>query len=191
MRGADARALAGVRIACVGPGTEKSLAECGLRADLVPEVHSAAGLARELVSVLTKDQRVLLVRGEKASPVLPEELEAAGIVFDSCALYRTESAMGRGTCAAGETPCEVPETDMIVFSSGSAAEAYLKERRIAKGAKIICMGESAERVVRTALHGDGSARESAADRIKLPKQSNLQEIYELILLSAKEEEEDK
>ncbi len=191
MRGADARALAGVRIACVGPGTEKALAECGLRADLVPEVHSAAGLARELVSVLTKDQRVLLVRGEKASPVLPEELEAAGIVFDSCALYRTESAMGRGTCAAGETPCEVPETDMIVFSSGSAAEAYLKERRIAKGAKIICMGESAERVVRTALRGDGSARESAADRIKLPKQSNLQEIYELILLSAKEEEEDK
>ncbi|MBX6378705.1 MAG: uroporphyrinogen-III C-methyltransferase, partial [Clostridia bacterium] len=46
--GRDARALAGVSIACVGGETDRALRGWGLRADLVPETFNAAALAAVL-----------------------------------------------------------------------------------------------------------------------------------------------
>ena len=46
----DARALARVRPAAIGPGTARALARHGLKADLIPEVYDASHLGEALAA---------------------------------------------------------------------------------------------------------------------------------------------
>jgi uroporphyrinogen III methyltransferase/synthase len=87
--GLDARALAPVRIAVIGPGTAVALDRRGLRADLVPERFVAESL---LDAFPAGPGRVLLARAEVARDVLPEGLTAKGYEVDVLAVYRTEPA---------------------------------------------------------------------------------------------------
>ena len=59
-RGRDARGLAGVKIAAIGPGTAKALGQCGLSADYVPAVYDAAHLGAGLPA----EGKVLILRAE-------------------------------------------------------------------------------------------------------------------------------
>ena len=170
LRGMDFGALTDTGIACSGPGTAEALSRYGRQADLVPKVHSATGLSAALTGVLKERDRVLVIRGETASPDLVEGLEAAGVSYDSCTLYRTEETA---------IPEQESAADMIVFSSALAAKAYLKKRAVPKTATVICMGKKA--AGETAAHTDAL--------IKVTKQNNLQGLYELIQLSVREKEE--
>jgi uroporphyrinogen-III synthase len=88
--GADARALAGIALAAVGDATAAALRGHGLRADLVPEEASGAGLARALVA---RDPRhVLLPRAEDGREELGAILAAAGVRVDAVTAYRTVPA---------------------------------------------------------------------------------------------------
>jgi uroporphyrinogen III methyltransferase/synthase len=84
--GLDSRALAGRRIAAVGPATAEALRQRGLRADYVPEVYDTAHLAQGLARRATGP--VLLPRADLASPQLREVLEQAGIPCREVAVYR-------------------------------------------------------------------------------------------------------
>lgn len=83
--GRDARALAGVRIAAIGPGTARALGQFGLAADYVPGVYDAAHLGAGLPA----EGRVLILRAEIGSKELTEALRARGIPFEDVAVYRT------------------------------------------------------------------------------------------------------
>ena len=83
--GLDARALGGVRLAAIGPGTAKALSAHGLRADYVPEVYDAAHLGEGIPAA----GRVLILRAQEGSPALTEALSRRGIGFDDVATYRT------------------------------------------------------------------------------------------------------
>jgi uroporphyrinogen III methyltransferase / synthase len=85
--GLDARVLAGLSIAVIGPGTAAALARRGLRADLVPERFVAESL---LDAFPAGGGRVLLARAEGARDVLPQGLRAKGYDVDVLAVYRTE-----------------------------------------------------------------------------------------------------
>jgi uroporphyrinogen III methyltransferase/synthase len=92
-RGLDARALAPVRIAVIGPGTAAALARRGLRADLVPERFVAESVLEAFPAAdATGSARVLLARAETARDVLPEGLAAKGYAVDVLSVYRTEPA---------------------------------------------------------------------------------------------------
>src|SRR6185369_12849365 len=60
--GLDARALAGVRLAAIGPGTAKALARHGLRADLVPERFVAESLLAAFPAPDADGAHVLIAR---------------------------------------------------------------------------------------------------------------------------------
>jgi uroporphyrinogen III methyltransferase/synthase len=90
--GRDARALAGVRIAAIGPGTAAALARYGVRADLVPARYVAEALLEAFPPPTGAGGRVLLARAEQARDVLPDGLRKLGYDVDVLPLYRTRAA---------------------------------------------------------------------------------------------------
>ena len=87
--GLDARALAGVTVAAIGPGTARALAERGVLADVVPERFVAEGLLEALEDEEVAGARVLVARAAEARDVLPDALRERGAEVDVVALYET------------------------------------------------------------------------------------------------------
>ena len=124
--GKDSRALAGLRVAAIGPATAEALTERGIRADFIPLKYQAEDVAEGLKAVAGKDiagMRFLLPRAREAREVLPDELRKAGAVVDVVAAYVTVPAAARkdevlGLLTAGELDC-------VSFGSSSTVENFL------------------------------------------------------------------
>jgi uroporphyrinogen III methyltransferase/synthase len=121
--GLDARAFGGAKIASIGPGTRAALGKRAMRADLEPDEHRGAGLARSILALGPK--RVLVPRAAVAREVLPDMLREAGVSVDVVEAYRTrkppreEVELARGRLAA-EPP------DAITFTSSSTVENFVE-----------------------------------------------------------------
>jgi len=117
--GRDARALAGVRVAAIGPGTARALAERGVTADVMPERFLAEALVEALADVPVS--RALVARASQARDVLPDALRARGAEVDVLALYETvaEPLPPRALQAAREA-------DYITFTSSSTVRFFLQ-----------------------------------------------------------------
>jgi uroporphyrinogen III methyltransferase / synthase len=110
--GKDARALAGLRVAAMGPGTARALKEHGIEADIVPKRSVAEGMVEALAEVDV--QRVLLARGKEGRDVLPDALRARGVEVDVLHLYETvPEPLGADELAA------VKRADYVTFTSAS------------------------------------------------------------------------
>jgi uroporphyrinogen III methyltransferase / synthase len=83
----DARALAGVTVAAIGPGTAAELERHGVRPDVVPERFVAEGLLEALPDV--RGKRVLVARAAAARDVLPDGLRERGASVHVLPLYDT------------------------------------------------------------------------------------------------------
>ena len=81
--GLDARALAGLQVAAIGPGTAAALAARGVRADLVPDRFVAEALVDAFPAPTRDASRVLIARAEQARDVLPDGL-TGGATPSSC-----------------------------------------------------------------------------------------------------------
>ena len=84
--GKDARALAGLKLAAIGPKTASALARYGVMADLVPETYDSIHLARSMARV---EGPVLLCRASRGSDALPEIFMKNGIPFEDVPCYDT------------------------------------------------------------------------------------------------------
>jgi uroporphyrinogen III methyltransferase / synthase len=116
--GRDARALAGARVAAIGAGTARALAERGIRADVVPERFVAESLVDALADLPVS--RALIARARDARDVLPDALRARGAHVDVLELYET---------VVQPLPSEVLEVardaDYITFTSSSTVRSFL------------------------------------------------------------------
>jgi uroporphyrinogen III methyltransferase/synthase len=114
----DARALAGARVAAIGPGTARALAERGIAADIVPERFVAESLVEALAELPVK--RALVARAMQARDVLPDALRARGAEVDVLALYETvaEPLSPRALKAARAA-------DYVTFTSSSTVRFFL------------------------------------------------------------------
>jgi uroporphyrinogen III methyltransferase/synthase len=121
--GLDARALAGVKVAAVGPATAEALREKGIAADLVPEKFTTGDLGMAICALQpTERRRVLLARADVATPQLSEMLKAAGTEVTEVALYRTTRP-----AALPEQALEAirqGKADWITFTSSSTVENF-------------------------------------------------------------------
>jgi uroporphyrinogen III methyltransferase/synthase len=94
--GLDARAFAGVKIACVGEQTAEAVRAFGIRPELVPSgEQSSEGLLADFPpydDVLDPIDRVLLPRADIATEVLAEGLRKRGWEIDDVTAYRTVRA---------------------------------------------------------------------------------------------------
>jgi uroporphyrinogen III methyltransferase / synthase len=86
----DARALAGVKLCAIGPGTADRLARHGLKVDLMPGEYRAEAVISALRETgdLT-GQSFLLPRADIARELLADELRASGATVTEVTAYRT------------------------------------------------------------------------------------------------------
>ena len=94
------------RVAAIGPGTAAALRKGGVEPAFVPRVSTQEGLAAELPD---PEGRILFAGAERARRHLVEALGAQFVP-----LYRTH----------GLRPEPLPEGDLVVLASASAAEAF-------------------------------------------------------------------
>jgi uroporphyrinogen III methyltransferase/synthase len=123
--GEGAATFGAARFAVVGTATAAALEAHGYEAQVVAKEFRGEGVAEALLAVLKRERgrgpRVLLLRAEEASDVLPEALMAAGVDVDVVAAYRTRPSPEGGAEIA--RLLGGGGLDVVVFSSGSTVTA--------------------------------------------------------------------
>lgn len=117
--GHDARALAHARVAAIGPGTARALAQRGIAADIVPERFVAESLVDALAGV--EVHRALVARASEARDVLPDALRARDVEVDVLVLYETVAEPLSARALA-----QAREADYITFTSSSTVRFFLR-----------------------------------------------------------------
>jgi uroporphyrinogen III methyltransferase/synthase len=113
----DARELAGVTVAAIGPGTAAALRDRGVEPDIVPDRAIAEGLVEALAGVPV--ERALIARAAEGRDVLPDALRARGAHVDAVALYETVAEpLDDDTRAAAST------ADYLLFTSASSVRFF-------------------------------------------------------------------
>lgn len=140
LAGQDARSLAGVRLAAIGPATAEALAAWGLKADLIPEAYIAEAVADAMGEV--EGQRVLLPRADIARPALATRLAQSGAQVDEVVAYRTV----RPDDVAARLREVAKDADVIAFTSSSTVQNFVEALgrdeavAIASRATVACIG---------------------------------------------------
>jgi uroporphyrinogen III methyltransferase/synthase len=123
--GYDLRALGGLRLAAIGPGTAEALASYHLRADVIPpRDYRAEGLLDQLLPKAA-NRRFLLVRASRGRELLAEELRKAGADVEQVVVYRS-----RDVERPEESVLELLDSHQIdwVTVTSSAIATWLAER---------------------------------------------------------------
>ena len=117
----DTREIGGVRIAAVGPATAARVRDFHLHVDLQPEQFVAEAVVKAFQKDHTvENEKILIVRPEKARNVLSNELAKMGAIVDEAIAYRTVPE----TDAAGSARFREEGADLITFASSSAVENF-------------------------------------------------------------------
>src|SRR5918997_1605051 len=118
--GRDARALAGVTVAAIGPATAAELERHGIRADVVPERFVAEGLLEALPDVRGKS--VLVARAAEARDELPDGLRERGASVHVVPLYDTVAE----PLSADQRRALEEEVTYVTFTSSSTVGFFFE-----------------------------------------------------------------
>ncbi len=118
----DLREIGGVRLAAMGPATAARLKALHLQVDLQPEKF----VAEDFVRAFAKDhspenEKILIVRPEKARDVLMKEFTRMGAIVDEAIAYRTVPEVD----TAGHARFREEGADLVTFASSSAVENFV------------------------------------------------------------------
>lgn len=142
----DLREIGGVRIAAIGPATAARLKELHLHIDLQP----ASFVAEEVIKTFQKDhtvenEKILIIRPEKARDVLCSELSKMGAIVDEAIAYRTVPETG----AAGHARFRKEGADLVTFASSSAVESFLALKLpLPEGLRMASIGPATSKTMR-------------------------------------------
>jgi uroporphyrinogen III methyltransferase / synthase len=143
--GRDARALAGARVAAIGPGTAASLRARGVQPDIVPERFLAEGLVQALGEVDVK--RALVARAAEARDVLPDALRERGAEVDVVSLYETVAES-----LSPEQLDEIKQSDYVTFTSSSTVTFLLEQAELGPSSRIVSIGPVTSAALRDRGH---------------------------------------
>jgi uroporphyrinogen III methyltransferase / synthase len=152
----DARALAGVRVAAIGPGTARALRSHGIAVDVVPERFLAEGLVEALEDVPIK--RALLARARGARDVLERALRTRGAEVDVLTLYDT---VAEPLTTAQRS--ELAQASHVTFTSSSTVQFLMQslgDPRALAAQRLVSIGP----VTSQALRDHGLAPDVEASR---------------------------
>jgi uroporphyrinogen-III synthase len=117
--------LVHVRIAAIGPATQKAIEQRGLKVDVVPKEYVAESVVRSLRRRV-KGKRVLLVRAKIARDVIPRELRKAGALLDVVEAYETivPESSRRRLQSLLKNPRRRPH--VVTFTSSSTVKNFVE-----------------------------------------------------------------
>ncbi|HEY6760953.1 MAG TPA: uroporphyrinogen-III C-methyltransferase [Baekduia sp.] len=118
--GRDARALAGTRVAVIGPGTADALRGHGVEPDLIPRKAVGESLA-ELVAGSHDVKTALIVRARGGRDIVRNALDAQGVQVDVVEPYVTVAEPLDERTRAGALAA-----DWATFTSASSARFFLE-----------------------------------------------------------------
>jgi len=139
----DARDLAGVTVAAIGPGTALVLREHGIEPDIVPARAVAEGLVEALDGVSFR--RAVIVRAKEGRDVLPDALRERGQV-DVVALYETVAEP-----LSDETREAAAAADYVLFTSASSVRFFAAAGGALSGPRLVSIGPATSEELRA--HG--------------------------------------
>lgn len=133
----DIRALGLLRIAAVGDGTARRIAELHLRIECQPPIATAEALGDALIETGSLDSsKVLVITGNLNSEELIRKLEAAQAIVDTLQVYKTEAVDLADSPAAADFRAR--GADAILFASSSSVESFVAQGdalKLATGAR--------------------------------------------------------
>ena len=135
--GLDARSLAALKIAVIGPATAVALGEGGLRADIVPERFVAESLLdafRRESSI--QGSRVLYAMAGDARTVLPEGLRELGATVDTIAMYRSRLVTGGRQVDGLRSAIDADLVDLVTFASASAVAGFVAQVGVERASRV-------------------------------------------------------
>ena len=137
----DARELAGITVAAIGPGTARALRERGIEPDVVPQRAVAEGLVEALADVPVT--RALIARASEGRDVLPTALRGRGAEVDELALYETVAEpLEEATRAAAAA------ADYVTFTSASSVRFYVQAGGSLDGPRLASIGPATSAALR-------------------------------------------
>lgn len=117
-------ALQHLKIAAIGPATQRAIEEQGLRVAVTPDKYVAEAVV-EALRGKTEGKRVLLARAKVARDVLPSELTAAGVLLDVVEAYETRVPASAEAKLQKLFSNKVYRPDIVTFTSSSTATNFL------------------------------------------------------------------
>jgi len=119
----DIRSLGLLRIAAIGDGTLRRIAELHLKVEVKPKVATAEALAEEMIATGSLDSaQVLVITGNLNRETIVTKLEAERAIVDTLQVYQTEKVDLTDDPAAAEFRAK--GADAILFASSSSAEFF-------------------------------------------------------------------
>ena len=154
--GGDSRALGGLRVAAIGPGTAEALVPFGIKPDVIPDNFRGEALAEAIMAAVgsMSGVRVLLPRAAVARDVLPDTLRAAGAQVDVITAYETHGASPEAR-AQLRGLLERRELDVITFTASSTVQHTLEAlapdgRELLRGLTLASIGPITTQTARDA-----------------------------------------
>jgi len=144
-QGRDARLLGGARVCAIGPATDATLREHGVRADVIPEEYKGEGAAKAILEAGdVAGVRILLPRAEVAREALPEMMREAGAEVDVVPAYRTLGTSEDAAIAIRDA-IHRRTVDVLTFTSPSTVREVANALgdhadAVADGFTVACIG---------------------------------------------------
>jgi uroporphyrinogen III methyltransferase / synthase len=137
--GLDARALASVRVAAVGPSTAADLRARGIEPDLLPEVFTSEALAEAMGSPDNSSETdVLIPHSESAPDGMVRTLQHNGWRCEVVPAYDTVT--DTASVDSGRSALETG-VDAVLFTSGSTVRSFVELwGKPPAGALVCCIG---------------------------------------------------
>lgn len=162
--GRDVRALGRIRIAAIGPGTDRELGKYGLRADLIPSVYDGVHLGQALCREEPAG-RVLILRAQMGTDALTQELRRCKIPYDDVRCYETRYPAA-GSAEISEMLQSEP-APLVTFTSASTVTGFVKAlgERDYSGVTAVCIGKQTEQEAKKYAMHTVTAAEATIDAL--------------------------
>lgn len=124
-------------IYAIAPQTAKVASNLGGKIKFVSKEKHGDEFAAELITLL-KNKKVLYIRGSKVVSGLVDILNSSGVICDEAIVYQT-------LCVDFRKKIKLPKNSIIIFSSPSTIECFLKNAIWDESYKAISIGHTTQK----------------------------------------------